>query len=172
MPLAETLDEGDEGNLRGIGDAAEHRFAEEGPADGNAVEPSDEFAIPPGLDRMGVAEFEELLVARHDLAADPGGATVGAAGHHFGKGRIDPHLERIAAQGPLQTVGNVEFIERQDPAGIRGEPADLAAVVHRHRKHAATIGRDEHRGPDITFPREDRFGHPLKRDQIRIAPDF
>ena len=37
-PLLEMRDQGDEGRLGGVGDRGEHRFAEEGAAEGNAIE--------------------------------------------------------------------------------------------------------------------------------------
>jgi hypothetical protein len=39
----EMRDQGDEGRLGGVGDRGEHRFAEEGAAEGNAIEAADEI---------------------------------------------------------------------------------------------------------------------------------
>jgi hypothetical protein len=53
-------------HLRSIGASREHAFAEEGRAELHAVKAADKLPILPALDRMGVAEAVELVVALLD----------------------------------------------------------------------------------------------------------
>ena len=69
-------------DLRCVGHAAEHAFAEEGAAELHAVEPADEIARLPDLDRMGVAGSVEREHRLLELGVDPGFLAVGAGGDH------------------------------------------------------------------------------------------
>ena len=58
-PTLQPGDQPGEGDLRSIGHAAEHRFAEEGPAQLHAIEAADQLSIVPAFDRMGMADGME-----------------------------------------------------------------------------------------------------------------
>ena len=57
--LPEAGDQGDEGDLRGIRFAGKHAFAEKGPGQRDAVEPTLKTVRIPALDRVGVTEVME-----------------------------------------------------------------------------------------------------------------
>src|SRR5690606_34945738 len=71
-PALELAREPDERHLRGVAHTAEHRFAEEGAAERDAVETAGERAVLPGLDRMRVTEAVQLDVSVPHLGRDPG----------------------------------------------------------------------------------------------------
>ncbi len=58
----------DERDLRGVALAVEHALAEEGAAEPHAVEAADQPAVAPDLDRVAVAEVEQLAVEAADAA--------------------------------------------------------------------------------------------------------
>jgi len=70
-PALDLLDQRDEGNLRCVRHSTEHRLPEEHPAQAHAVQPADQLAVGPGLDRMGIAHVEEALVCLCHLICDP-----------------------------------------------------------------------------------------------------
>src|SRR5579871_4326982 len=59
-------------DLRGIACAAEHRLAEEHPAEAYPVETAGELTLLPYLDAVGVAQLEEPQVRGAHLRSDPG----------------------------------------------------------------------------------------------------
>ena len=76
MPsVAAEGDERGERDLRGVGAAGEHRFAEEHPAERDAVEAAGELAVDPGLDAVHVAGVVPGDVRVDHLGHDPGAAT-------------------------------------------------------------------------------------------------
>ncbi len=146
--IAQALDEGVEGDFRGIGFAMEHGLAEEGAADGDAVEAAGKAVVAPGLDGMGEAATVKLAIALDDLLGDPGFVAAGAGAHDGFEGLIDAEIEEAALERALEAMGDVEgFVEWDDGARVRGEPADLA-VVHAHREDAVKVALDEERGGD------------------------
>ena len=68
---AQPRDQPGERHFRGIARPAHHRFAEERPAQRQAVKPADQPLALPAFDRMGVAEPVQRGEHRLDLAADP-----------------------------------------------------------------------------------------------------
>ena len=78
----EARDQPGQRDLRRVGRAAEHAFAEEGAAEPDAVKAADQLAAVavPDLDRMGVAAGVEGEHGALDLAVDPGFLAVGAGG--------------------------------------------------------------------------------------------
>ena len=54
VPALQLPDQPDEGDLGGIAGAGKHRFAKEHPANGNAVQSPDQFAIQPAFYRVGI----------------------------------------------------------------------------------------------------------------------
>jgi hypothetical protein len=55
-------------HFRGIGTAAEHRFAAEHPVKPHAVEPANQLALLPALDRMGDPAPVQFDIAGFDPA--------------------------------------------------------------------------------------------------------
>jgi len=166
-------DEVDEGHLAGVGLTAEHALAEERGTQRHAVEPAHQFALAPALDRMRVAGCMERGVEADDLAVDPAllasGLGLRAGEHHLAKGDIARDGEAIAAHGARKPLGDVEAIERNDPAPFRRDPVKLRVLAPlRHRKHTLGIGaKDDLRrqalrtmhAPEHNLPRaEMRYG--------------
>jgi hypothetical protein len=96
---------------------------------------------------MGVSELMKIDVAADDFLIDPGLLAFRAGANDESERGVDPHFEGIFAQGPLQTMRNMEAIERDDPAALRREPFDRA-VFHRHRENAEAIALQQHVGLD------------------------
>jgi len=146
---AQPRDQPGQRDLRCIGDAADHRFAEERPAQRKAVEPADELIAVPHLDRMGVALMVQRDEGGFDLAVDP---RFLAVRRRFGAQRDDSfergvggHAETIAHQRPAQRMRQAEPVERQDSALARLDPIDpggIAAVGHWEDAHG--IGAQQH----------------------------
>ena len=67
----EARDQPGQRHLGGVGGGGEHAFPEEGPAELDAVEATDEFAVPPDLDRMGVTGRVQGQYGLLDLGVDP-----------------------------------------------------------------------------------------------------
>ena len=80
LPTSKARDQPGKRDLRRIGRAAEHAFAEEGAAELHAVETADESLVLPHLDRMGVARAVEREHRAFELGVDPGLLAVGAGG--------------------------------------------------------------------------------------------
>src|SRR3546814_525073 len=118
-----------EGDLAGIGRPAEHRLAEEGPAQRHAIEPADQGAVAPALDGVGEAHVEELVVELLDDRVDPGvGPVLGrlrAAANDLLEGGVAAHLEDAAADLGAQLARQAEVVERQDAAHVRIDPVQL-----------------------------------------------
>jgi len=93
-------------DLRGIGHPAEHRFAAEYPVEPDPIEPADQRAVLPTLDRVGQAHGVQRAVARFDPVADPGfarfAARPGAGLHHGGEIGIAGDTEAPTPQGAGQ----------------------------------------------------------------------
>jgi diaminopimelate decarboxylase len=64
----------DERDLARVARAAEHAFAEEGAAEMHAVKSARELPVLPHLDRMAMAECEQLPIKAPDAPIDPGRA--------------------------------------------------------------------------------------------------
>ena len=76
---AQAIDQRDQRDLRRVGDAVEHRLAEERPAERHAVEPADQPTVLPRLDRVRQPGLVQRAVALEDLVVDPGAGIVGVA---------------------------------------------------------------------------------------------
>ncbi len=144
-------DEMRERDLRGVAHAADHRFAEKGAAQCDAVESADQLALLPAFDAVGMAEAEEPLVARFDHRVDPRrravGGGLGAERHHVCEGAIGGDVEMLADDRPFQPARQAEAVQRQDRAQPRLDPMDRR-VVRRvgHREKPLRIGAEQQRG--------------------------
>jgi len=88
-------DEPGEGDLRCIGRAAEHAFAEEGSAELDAIEAADELVTAPDFDRMGVAEPVQREYCALDIGVDPGFRPVGAGSDDLGECHVEGNPEPV-----------------------------------------------------------------------------
>src|SRR4029453_10736942 len=86
----------------------------------------------------------ELDVAVDDLRRDPRAGVgriaigLGARAHHVSERTVHSYLEAPLTPYPGEPLGDGEAIERDDPAWIGREPADLASF-DRHRKPSARV---------------------------------
>jgi hypothetical protein len=64
----------DQRDLARVARAREHAFSEEGAAEMHAVKPAHERAVLPDLDRVAMAEREQLAIEAPYAAVDPGRA--------------------------------------------------------------------------------------------------
>ena len=137
-------DEPGERDLRSVGARGEHALAEEGAAELDAVDASDERAIGPAFDRMGMAEPMEEIVAAFDLVVDPGLLTVGAMTDDRIEGAIGRHFECAANERLAQRARHFETVQRQDRAAARLDPEDLCGVpAVGHREDPGGIGAQQ-----------------------------
>jgi hypothetical protein len=121
-----------EGDLRGVAHPGDHRFAEEGSAEREAVEPAGQPVAVPALDRMREAAAVELEEDALDRAVDPG---VGPVRRDSAQSRMMLFEFRIG--GDAETIGEdrlaerarkVEIVERQDAAQLRLDPIDAGGM--------------------------------------------
>ena len=63
---------------------------------------------------------------------------------HGGEILIDGDAERILLQSALESVRDVKlFVQWNERARVRGEPANVPALVYRHRENAVAVGEIE-----------------------------
>lgn len=94
----EARDEPCQRDLRCVGGAAEHGFAEEGAAQLHAIETADEIISPPTFDRVGMAGREQAHDRAFDCIVDPGFVPVGAGEEDIVEGRITGHAKLPRSQ--------------------------------------------------------------------------
>lgn len=155
-----------ERHLRGVCFAAEHRFAEKGPAELHPVKPADQTPIEPSLDAVRMSKAVQYRNRLLDLSVDPGRRPVlrslGAEADDLVERAIDGGFELLRSQRLRERTRKAEIPERQDAALARLDPIDFGRLAPvRHRENARGIGFQQQRGIE-------RFGHgtilqPLSR---------
>ena len=138
---AKASDEPRQRDLGRVGAGAEHRFAEKGAAEADAIEAADQFAIVPAFDRMSLAGSVETERGALDIGVDPRLGPVGAGADHVGESGVTGNGEGIAADPPGERARTAEAVERDDRAFTRLDPENLlgvAAVGHRENPGSIT----------------------------------
>ena len=135
-------------HLRCIARPAEHRFAAKHPVESDAVEPAQQRAVPPALDRMRIAQLVQGNVAARNPAADPGfvGVAPGlrAGFDHRRESLVAGNLKGAAAQHFGQRMRAMEAVQRQHRTAARLDPEDLRIVARvGHRKDSTAIGEQQ-----------------------------
>src|SRR3546814_516172 len=74
VPLPQAMGEGGQGDLGAAAGGGEHAFAEEHPADGNAIDAADQAPVVVGLHAVGMAEPVQRHVGVAHGRGDPGAA--------------------------------------------------------------------------------------------------
>jgi len=175
VPFGEGSHQPDECHFRGVGAVVEHRFTEEGTAEGDAVDATDEFAFPPGLTGMGEAQLVELFVGREHVRIDPCpilplSRDRGASSDHFRKRTIERRLEAALAKLAFEAARDMKLCRLQDHPGIRGEPEDRWLVVP--RKDSKAIGEEEAFRREIaTDGEEPAFRRLVRRGKSHFRPE-
>src|SRR4051794_2586202 len=80
LALAQTLDQSDQRNLRGIAHDMEHAFTKERAADVDPIKAAGQSAIEPGFDAMRKTFEVQLAIGLDDLFGNPGMAMSRGAG--------------------------------------------------------------------------------------------
>lgn len=146
-------DEMRERDFRGIAHAADHRFAEEGPAKRDAVEPADQIVTQPAFDAVRMAKLEQAFIACLDDRVDPRRRPVvgglGAKRHHRAKGGVGGDTEPVGQDQLFQAARQVKAVQRQYRAQPRFDPMDRRVVRPvGHREKPLRIGTEQQRGVD------------------------
>ncbi len=142
-----------QGHLGGVAHAAEHRFAKKHRSESHAVKATRQFIFQPALYGMGVPQAVEAAVGVDHRLVDPGSfpsfqPDAGALTDHPLKGEIASDAEPAAAQGAPQAAGTVEFVGKEDTAGIWSPPEDrLAGRVP--GKDSLPVGEEQAFGREI-----------------------
>lgn len=132
-------------DLRRVGAARDHGFAEEGGAERDAIEAAHKLLPVPHLDRMGEAAGVEIAIGAFDRMVDPGRRAIrrggGAERQYLSEGAVGGDAELVAAQHLGQRTRQVEPFERQDRAEFGLDPIDFPRVaVVRHGEDTNGIG--------------------------------
>lgn len=141
-------DEMRERDLRCVARTADHRFAEEGAPERDAVKAADEAAFVPAFDAVRMAEAKESRIARLDQRVDPRRRPVGrglrAQRHHPGEGGVGGDAKAVGDDDLFQAARQAEAIERQDRAQPRFDPMHRRVVGPvGHREQPLRIGTEQ-----------------------------
>src|SRR5690606_25804039 len=157
IPGAQIRDRGDERGFRRIRDPSEHRFAEEDPADRDAVQSARELAVAPRLERMRPAERMQQAIGVAHLVGDP---RAGPVAPRCGA-RADDPVERgiggdpkdLAPDHAAQAPRDAQVLGEEHRTRVRAPPQDrLTALVP--GKDPAAIRREQALRPQIAACRE------------------
>src|SRR5580698_11404728 len=106
-----------ERHLRGVADAMKHAFAEEGPAETDAIKTADQIVVLPDLDAVGVAYSMQPDIEIADPLIDPGIVAArlrrGAAGDDGLKARLT-----VTVKASVRTVRARREAIRNASSGI------------------------------------------------------
>ena len=132
-------------HLRRVAGPAEHRFAEEGAAEPQAVQPADQRAVQPAFDAVCPSLRVEREKRLLDLLVDPRLAPVGGVGRtmrdHLGEGSVGAHFEPVLPDRLGKAFRQVKSVERQHRPPLRLDPESVGIVARvRHREDADGIG--------------------------------
>ena len=131
-------------HLGSIPRTAEHALAKEGAPDGHAIQTAHQRATLPAFDGMAVAHAVQFGEQMQNIRVDPGirPASGGcrAAGDGGGEITVGRDFEQPGANRAAQATGQMEGIQRQNPALFRIQPIKPIAVAgFRHGEHPLTV---------------------------------
>jgi hypothetical protein len=156
----EPRDEPRQRDLRRVGGPAEHRFAEEGAAQLDPVEPTDEIAPAiladvPALDRMSETGAVEAARGLLDGGVDPRLLAVGAGQHDLVERLVMGDGEAARAKAASERARAMEALEREVRALPRLDPEDVVGVATvGHREDACGIATKQQAGVEWRAHRE------------------
>ena len=127
----------------------EHGFAEEGGAEGDAVESAGEFAVAPGFDAVGELAAVEIGVGFDDGGGDPGRLAVGAALDDPVEAAVEGDLEFALSDDLAEGARHVEVVEVDDGPRVGTEPEDLVAAFIAHGKDAVPVSPQDGVGIEL-----------------------
>lgn len=150
-----------EGHLGGIAGVGEHRFAAEHPAEGDAVQPADEFAVAAAFDRMGVTAVVQGGIGGAHGRCDPGAGGVRARPRAGGDDGFERGVERERESTVAQALGeaarDVHVGRREHGTRCRRPPQDRLAVGV-PGEDAAAVGLEQARRAEVAANREEAVG--------------
>src|SRR5690606_14428769 len=143
--LAKPLHEVHQTDFRGVALTREHALAKKGPAERDTVEPTDQPALAPGLDRVAEAALEQPAVGFANGRVNPGAVTVGpylgASGDHAVEVLVEGDVEPPLAHDLAQAFRYMELVEGNDAARLRPHPENLRVIgALGHGEDACRIG--------------------------------
>ena len=151
-------------DLGGIGHAAEHGFAEEGPAQLHAIKAADQPAVMPAFDRMGMTDGMKPKRGPFDRRVDPGFVAIGAGQQDLMKRPVAGDRESPGADASRQRTGHVEPVERDNRAAAGLDPENIAGLAAvGHGEYASGIAPQQH-------PRIQAFAHSLALTESGALP--
>ncbi len=177
-------DEMGERDLRRVAGSADHRFAEKGAAERDAVKTAGQRAVQPDFDAVRVAEAEQPFVARLDHRVDPRrrpvGGGLGAERHHVGERRVGGDAKAVGDDDLLEAARQMEAVQGQNRAQPWLDPMDRRVIRPvGHREQPLRIGAEQQRGVDrFLMPRQEagftnfsvmRSDSPIARYVSRFA---
>ena len=171
VPAREPLHRADERDLRRVGPVREHRLAEEGAAERDAVEPARERFALPRLERVREPEPMQPLVRVDHLRHDPGAVLIRPLAR---RATPDHLIERAVRGDPVAAAadrapergGDVQPFRLEDEARIGGPPEDRR-VVAIPGEDPRGVGGEEPLGREIPADREQPVGLGLLRIRER-----
>ena len=120
-----------ERNLGRIGDAAEHRLAEEHAADGHPVQSAGKRRAVPAFDRVRVSGAVQPAVRGDHRLVDPGAVLSRAGRRTFADHTVERGIcgggERLAPQRAVQGPADVQGMRPEHRARVGGPPQDRLA---------------------------------------------
>jgi len=132
FPFLQLRRQRDEACLGGVRGRGKHRFAEEGAAEGDAVEAAGKNIPLPDLYGVGVSEVMEGAVGLPHFRRDPGavlsGAWPPAGGNHRPEGPVERDPDEPFFHELPHAPGYAEFVREENETGVRRPPEDRFAV--------------------------------------------
>jgi len=147
----EARDERSEGDLRGVGPAAEHALAEEGAAELHAIESADQLFVLPDFNRMRMARGVKRKHGFLELGIDPRLFAISAGGDHGRKIAVVTDAEPAQAERSPERARQVKSFDRNDRPVPRLDPEQLIRIAAvRHRENARGIALEQEAGVETT----------------------
>ena len=122
----ELVHEPDQCDLRCVGSAGEHAFAEERASDSNAVKPADKRVAVADFNGMRHACVVEFAVEANDRIVDPSLLAASALSDHLTEAGIDGDTAVRFPQIPRETPRHMEISEFNQASRRRVEPKQVA----------------------------------------------
>jgi hypothetical protein len=164
----EAREQVDERDFGGVAGAMEHAFAEEGPAQADAIKAADQLLTVVSLERMGMTGGEQFAIEPHDLVVDPGLLALGAGAHHRFKRPVGGDPVSIRPHRLGEAARDDKPVEREDSALVRLDPEQFLRIpAFGHRKDADRIGPEQDVRRQLEFSR--RGFHGRNRGTVRAG---
>ena len=145
----QAFDHSNEGDLRGVGLAIEHRLRKEGAAQSHSIDAALKLPVLPGLEAVGVALMMKGRVGFDHFGGDPSSGRraswrSGAALHYSFEVGVEAHLESAATKSASQRPADVKLARKEDEPWVGREPQHRTPIiVERPRKDTRRVGAQQ-----------------------------